>query len=92
MEVPSAPSYLVYAQLFDIISQPITIPPVRAAIPDPVTGLNILKRALRADKSRIGDIIPLSHFRMPAQLVPRFGDKADTRLTSFLNGLYVSCV
>ena len=82
MEVPNAPGYLLYAQRFDIIPQPTTIPPTRAAIPDPVTGLYVFKRGLRTDKSRFGDIIPLSHCRMPIQLVPRFGTKADRRLTS----------
>ncbi|KAF9791321.1 hypothetical protein BJ322DRAFT_1000188, partial [Thelephora terrestris] len=81
-EVPDAPSYLVYAQRFNIIPQLTSIPPTHAAIPNPVTGLYLVKRALRADKSRIGDIIPLSHCRVPIQLVPRFGAKADARITS----------
>ena len=81
-EVPNAPSYLVYAQRFDIIPQLTATPPTRASIPDPITGLYVFKRAFRADKSRIGGIIPLSHCRMPVQLVPRFGAKADGRLTS----------
>lgn len=72
----------MYAQRFDIVSQLTTTPPTRAAIPDPTTGLYIVKRALRADRSRTGDIIPLSHLRMPIQLVPRFGKKADPRLKS----------
>jgi hypothetical protein len=76
------PSYLVYAQRFDIIPQLTSVPPARANIPDPITGLYVFKRALRADKTRIGDIIPLSHCRAPVQLVPRFGDYADARLTS----------
>ena len=82
MEVPNTPLYLVFAQRFDIIPQLIAIPPTRAPAPDPTTGLYILKRALRTDGSRIGDIIPLSHCRMPIQLVPRFGTKANTNLTS----------
>ena len=82
MEPPSAPAYLVYAQRFDIIPQLTTAPPARAATPDSTTGLYVFKRAFRADKSRIGDILPLSHCRMPIQLVPRFGAKADVRLTS----------
>jgi len=82
VEVPDVPPYLVYAQRFDIIAQPSDIPPTYAQIPDPVTGLYIFKRALRTDGSRTGDIIPLSHCRMPVQLVPRFGAKADPRLTS----------
>ena len=82
MEVPDAPSYLAYVQRFDIIPQPTAIPPARAAIPDPTTGQYVLKRALRSNRSRIGDIVPLSHCRMPIQLTPRFGAKADMRLTS----------
>ncbi|KAF9780072.1 hypothetical protein BJ322DRAFT_1141618 [Thelephora terrestris] len=81
-EISNAPSYLVYAQRFDIIPQPTAAPPTRSAIPDPITGLYIVKRALRADRSRIGDILPLTHCRMPIQLVPRFGTEADARLTS----------
>ena len=77
-EVPNAPSYLVYAQRFDIIPQLTATPPTRASIPDLITGLYVFKRAFRADKSRIGGIIPLSHCRMPIQLVPQFGTKADS--------------
>jgi hypothetical protein len=94
----NAPSYLVYAQRFDIIPQLSALPLTRAAIPDPITGLYLLKRALRTDQSRMGGIIPLSHCRMPVQLVPRFGAKADTGLTCttsmersrefFLNGYF----
>ena len=74
--------FLLYAQQFDIVPQTTTTPPTRSAIPNPTTGLYILKRALHADRSRIGDIIPLTHCRMPIQLVPCFGAKADVRLTS----------
>ena len=91
------PLYLIYAQRFDIIPQS-TATATRAVIPDPITGLYVLKRALRSDQTRIGDIIPLSHCRMAVQLVPRFGTKADNRLmctTSmeksrefFLNGYF----
>lgn len=40
-----------------------------------------MKRAVRADQSPMGDVIPLFHCRIPVQLVPRFGEKADPRLT-----------
>jgi hypothetical protein len=82
VEVPNAPSYLVYAQRFDIIPQATTGSPTRVAVPDPTTGLYTFKRAVRADKSRVGDVLPLSHCRVPIQLVPRFGAKADVRLTN----------
>ncbi|KAF9781501.1 hypothetical protein BJ322DRAFT_1111424 [Thelephora terrestris] len=81
-EDSNAPLYLVYAQRFNIVPQLTAAPPIRASVPDPITGLYVLKRAFRADKSRIGDVIPLSHCRMPVQLIPRFGAKADARLTS----------
>jgi hypothetical protein len=42
----------------------------------------VLKRAKRADGSRVGDILPLSWLRAPAPLQPRFiGPAADPRLT-----------
>jgi len=41
----------------------------------------VLKRAQRADGSRMGDIIPLSHIRAPVDLVPRYMRAADIRLT-----------
>ena len=72
----------MYAQRFDIIPQLTTTPPTRAAIPNPTTGLYIVKRALRTNGTRVGDIIPLSHCRVPVQLVPRFGAEADRRLTN----------
>ena len=75
------PLYLAYAQRFNIIPQPSMNSSTRAPVPDPVTGLYVLKRALRTDQTRVGAIIPLSHCRMPIQLVPRFGVKAATSLT-----------
>jgi len=71
--------YLTYVQRFDIIPQ--SSQSGRRPIPDPVTGMYVLKRARRADQSYMGDIIPLTQFRMPVQLIPRFGAVADRRLT-----------
>ena len=76
------PTYLLYAQHFDIIPQPTATPPICAAVPDPTTGLYIFKHALHTDRSHIGDIIPLPHCCIPIQLVPCFSPKADTRLTA----------
>jgi hypothetical protein len=45
-----------------------------------------VRRAVRSDQTPMGDIIPLLHCRIPAHLVPRFGEKADPRLT-FTNSL-----
>lgn len=41
----------------------------------------ILKRVMRADGTLMGDIIPLEQLCSHADLVPRFGPKADVRLT-----------
>lgn len=41
----------------------------------------VLKRSIRADGSRMGDIIPLSHIRTGVDLAPRFMHAADSRLT-----------
>lgn len=43
----------------------------------------VLKRAVRSSADRMGDIIPLTQIRAFANLVPRFGATADSRLTMF---------
>jgi hypothetical protein len=40
-----------------------------------------LKRSLRADGTRMGNVIPVTNLRAPADIIPRFQEKADTRLT-----------
>jgi hypothetical protein len=75
------PLFLTYCQRFDIVPQA-HVNEARSCIPDPITGMYVLKRALRSNESRVGDIIPLSHLRMPAYLIPKFGQKADVRLTA----------
>jgi hypothetical protein len=42
----------------------------------------VVKRSTRASGSRLGDVIPLSQARIPAPLVPRYGVRADPKLTS----------
>lgn len=56
----------------------------RGNVPDPVTGMYVLKRAIRSDplQSRLGDVVPLDRVVLPVQLVPRFGQAADPRLTA----------
>jgi hypothetical protein len=41
----------------------------------------LLKRARRNDGASMGDVVPLSQLRTLINLVPRFGAKADNRLT-----------
>ena len=74
-------TFLAYVQRFDIVPQ---LNGVGHAMgrPDPTSGLFVLKRATRSGNERLGDIIPLTQLRAGAQIVPRFGRKADPRLTS----------
>ena len=46
-----------------------------------VTGMHLLKRAIRANGERIGEVIPVTFIRSPAHLIPHFGTEAHSRLT-----------
>lgn len=82
--------YLVYCQRFDIVPQSATPGGCRTLIPDPIVGMYTVRRSLRTDSSRIGDIVPLSRLRLPVDLIPLCGKKADTRLTSRNSSEYTS--
>lgn len=62
--------FLVYVQRLNVTA------------PDTASGLYGLKRAVRTNGMRIGDIIPLAHIRSPAHVIPRFGRAANARLNS----------
>ncbi|KAG1843264.1 hypothetical protein DFJ58DRAFT_844372 [Suillus subalutaceus] len=64
--------FLTYVQRFNISSER-----------DPTTQFHTLKRAMRSNGTRMGEIIPVSQFRAPIHPVPRFGATADTRLTAY---------
>jgi hypothetical protein len=75
--------YLTYAEHFEIIQQPTSYgSATRGICPDPITGQYVVKRSIRTNGSRLGDIIPLSQARIPAPLVPRYGVRADPKLTA----------
>jgi len=79
----SANVYLTYAERFEIIPQSTSYgSTTRGICPDPVTGQYVVKRSTRANGSRLGDVIPLLQARIPAPLVPRYGVRADPKLTS----------
>jgi len=84
---------LMYAQRFEIIPQLSSSSPnsIRRAGPDPFSGMYSLRRSTRSDGSRVGDVLPLSRIRVPVELVPYFGERADPRLTCF-NSLEFSTV
>jgi hypothetical protein len=69
--------FLTYVQRFDIVPQPGSITDQH----DRVTQMFVLKRSLRSDRSRLGDIVPLSQLRAPVDVVPRFSGPADNRLS-----------
>jgi len=63
--------FLTYVRLYDI----------HGSSPQATTGLYLLKRAKRRNGDIMGDIVPLDQVRALVDVVPRFGRKADTRLT-----------
>jgi hypothetical protein len=64
--------FLTYVQRFNISNER-----------DPTTQFHILKRAKHSNGTRMGDIIPVSQFRVPIHLVPHFGATADTCLMAY---------
>jgi hypothetical protein len=78
--------FLTYLRRIDIIPQLNTTSgprsTLRGTFPEQHTTMYVVKRAERNDGSAYGDIIPLYQLRDVVDLVPRFGQKADTRLTT----------
>ena len=54
---------------------------MRGPYPEAATLMYVLKHAIWTDGTPIGGIIPLRQIRALADLVPRFGEKADRCLT-----------
>ncbi|KAI6004712.1 hypothetical protein EDD15DRAFT_2384724 [Pisolithus albus] len=67
--------FLIYAQRFDIVPQ-------GNSSVERTTGLHVLKKAMRASGSELGEVFPLDQLRSYAHVVLRFGRKADNHLTS----------
>lgn len=66
--------FLAYVQRFDVVPQ-------RGLPTNRGTDMHLLRRSVRPDGSRIGDVIPVTLIRSPAHLIPHFGDVAHNRLT-----------
>ncbi|KAF7981243.1 hypothetical protein HWV62_34611 [Athelia sp. TMB] len=83
LHVRGTDTFLAYVQRFDIVPQSTRVGNSTRSLPRPnsVTGMYIMKRAVRADGSRLGAIIPVSRLRGPVELTPRFGEKANIQLT-----------
>ena len=75
--------FLAYAKRFDVIPQPTHFGSTTCArCPDPVTGMYVMKRASRSNSTRMGGVVPLSQIQTAAPLIPKYGPKADPKLTS----------
>ena len=65
--------FLAYVRRYNIVNQ---------LNPELNGGLHLLKKATRANGEQIGDIVPLDQIRALVDLTPRFGSKANAKLTS----------
>lgn len=79
----SGAPFLVYAQRFDVVPQfPLGLRDVaKAMVPEVSTGMYVLHRALRADDTRIGGVVPLTDLAMAVELLTYHGKVADRRFT-----------
>ncbi|KAJ7263198.1 hypothetical protein B0H12DRAFT_1001291, partial [Mycena haematopus] len=79
---PPTTAYFMYAQRYDVVPQAGS-----ATGREPSTEMYIMKRATRTHRlkagERIGDIVELKNIRCPAELVPRFGGRANPRFTPY---------
>ncbi|KAF8213514.1 hypothetical protein K438DRAFT_1902566 [Mycena galopus ATCC 62051] len=75
---PLTTGYLMYAQRFDIVPQQNS-----ATGREWSTGTWILKCALRSSGLKMGDVVDIENIRIPVELVPRFGQKADPRFSAY---------
>ena len=64
--------FLAYVKRWDIVYQKDSLTKKNLPIPDPVTGLFLLKRARRSNHEDMGDILPLSQIRAFVDLVPKW--------------------
>jgi len=62
--------------------------PARGHYPEPSSSLFVLKRARKSNGTQVGGIIPVQQVRALVDLVPRFGKKADQRMTSNTSLIY----
>ena len=86
---PISDVFLTYVQQFDIVPQVNPMFSLRAGpFPEPASAMFVLRRATCAGGAPLGDIIPLTQVCAFADLIPRFGSKADTRLTKQSSSAY----
>jgi hypothetical protein len=78
---PETKGFLAYVQHFKVVPQTNPMGGGKGMLPEPASGMYLLKRARRSDGSIMGDVIPLDRLRAPVELTPRFGKVADRRLS-----------
>ncbi|KAJ7046412.1 hypothetical protein C8F04DRAFT_1206239 [Mycena alexandri] len=78
---PETRGFLAYVQAFKVVPQTNPKGGGKGMLPEPASGMYLLKRARRSDGSIMGDVIPLDRLRAPVELTPRFGKVADRRLS-----------
>ena len=101
---PSLNCFLAYCERYEILRRP--DPPssyqeltlfnaIPGRTPDYYTGCYMLRRCFRGSGQPMGDIIPVSQFRALVDVIGKFGEKADNRLTmqtstSYCEELYLN--
>ena len=68
--------FLAYVQRFNVIPPP----PPTSNTTDAAAGMHVLRRVVRSNGARVGDIIPLQYIRSPIHAVPHFGKEANSCL------------
>ena len=83
--------FLAYVRRWDIVPQKDPLTSRNMPIPDPVTGLFLLKKGRRSNHEQMGDIVPLSQIRTFVDLVPRW-EKASSHQRKFTptNSIHLS--
>ena len=72
----NAEYFVAYVQCFNVTSHQENLDGVH-----PGTGMHLLRRATNSRGTRVGDVVPISHIRSAAHLIPNFGKEAHSRLT-----------
>ncbi|KAI6103241.1 hypothetical protein EDD17DRAFT_1487291 [Pisolithus thermaeus] len=68
--------FTTYVQCFDVIMQLGNSGNVH-----PITGMHLLRRAMKSSAERLGSVVPISHICSPIHLIPKFDKEAHSHLT-----------
>lgn len=83
--MPRTTGFLTYMQQFDIVpqfNQELSgLSNRKGPYPEPASKMYVLKRARRRDNSIKGNVVALSQIQNLVELIPQFGEKADSKLS-----------